>query len=51
LLLPPVRGLFGFGILQWGQLGPAFGAAALVLFALELAKTFWRDRLRFGSTP
>jgi Ca2+-transporting ATPase len=51
LLLPRIRGLFGFGILQWDQLGPAFGAAAFVLIALELAKTFWRDRLRFGSTP
>jgi Ca2+-transporting ATPase len=50
LLLPRIRGLFGFGILQWDQLGPAFGAAAFVLIALELAKTFWRDRLRFGST-
>jgi Ca2+-transporting ATPase len=47
LLLPPARGLFGFGVLQWGQLGPALGAAAFVLIALELAKAFWRGRLRF----
>jgi Ca2+-transporting ATPase len=47
LLAPPVRSLFSFGLLQPGSLGQALGAAAAVLVALELAKTFWRDRLRF----
>jgi Ca2+-transporting ATPase len=46
LLVPPVRGLFGFGALRWQDPGLAFAAAAAALIVLELAKTFWRDRLR-----
>lgn len=47
LLVPAVRSLFGFGPLHGDDLGLTLGAAATVLIALELAKTPWRDRLRF----
>jgi Ca2+-transporting ATPase len=47
LLVPTVRGLFRFGPLHWDDLGLTFGAAAALLTALELAKTFWRYQLRF----
>jgi Ca2+-transporting ATPase len=47
LLVPPVRSLFSFGPLHADDLGLTMGAAASVLIILELAKTFWRDQLRF----
>jgi Ca2+-transporting ATPase len=47
LAVPPVRGLFAFAPLTVTTLGLAFAGAAAVLVALELAKTFWRDRLQF----
>ena len=47
LLVPAVRNLFNFGPLHWDDLSLTLGAAATILVALELAKTFWRDRLRF----
>jgi len=47
MLVPAVRGLFSFGPLHWDDLSLTVGAAATILVGLELAKTFWRDRLRF----
>jgi len=47
LLVPAVRDLFRFGPLHWDDLSLTLGAAAAILIALELAKTFWRDQLRF----
>ena len=47
LLVPAVRDLFNFGPLHGDDLGLTLGAAAIVLVVLELAKTLWRDRLRF----
>jgi Ca2+-transporting ATPase len=47
LLVPSVRNLFNFGPLHWDDLSLTLGAATTILVALELAKTFWRDRLRF----
>ncbi len=47
LLVPAIRSLFRFGPLHWDDLGLTLGAAAVVLVVLELAKTFWRDQLRF----
>ena len=47
LLVPAVQNLFNFGPLHWDDLSLTLGAAATILVALELAKTFWRDRLRF----
>ena len=46
LLVPGVRDLFRFGPLHWDDLSLTLGAAGMVLIALELAKTFWRDQLR-----
>jgi Ca2+-transporting ATPase len=47
LLAPALRALFRFGPLHWDDLTLTLGAAAAILIALELAKTYWRDRLRF----
>jgi len=47
MLVPAVRSLFSFGPLHWDDLTLTVGAAATILVGLELAKTFWRDRLRF----
>lgn len=38
---------FSFGPLHWDDISLTLGAAAVVLVVLELAKPFWRDRLRF----
>jgi Ca2+-transporting ATPase len=46
LLMPYARDLFRFGALHWDDLALALSAAVTVLVTLELAKTFWRDRLR-----
>ena len=47
LLQPSVRSLFSFGPLHGDNIGLVLVAAATVLIVLELAKTTWRDRLRF----
>lgn len=47
LLVPTARNLFNFGPLHWDDLSLTLGAAVAVMVILELAKTFWRDRLRF----
>jgi Ca2+-transporting ATPase len=47
LLVPAVRSMFSFGPLHWDDISLTLGAAAVVLVMLELAKTFWRDQLRF----
>ncbi len=47
LLAPAVRNLFDFGPLHWDDLSLTLGAAVTILIVLELAKTFWRDQLRF----
>ena len=47
VLVPAIRNLFRFAPLHWHDLGLSIGAAAIVLIVLEIAKTFWRDRLRF----
>jgi Ca2+-transporting ATPase len=44
---PFVRSLFRFGPLHGDDIGLVLVAAAAVLIVLELAKTIWRDRLRF----
>jgi Ca2+-transporting ATPase len=47
LLVPAVRDLFRFGPLHIDDIGLSLGAAAVVLLVLELAKTLWRDQLRY----
>jgi Ca2+-transporting ATPase len=47
LMVPAVRDLFRFGPLHIDDIGLSLGAAALVLLVLELAKTLWRDQLRY----
>jgi len=47
LLEPSVRSLFSFGPLHGDDIGLALAAAMIALIVLELAKSIWRDRLRF----
>jgi Ca2+-transporting ATPase len=47
LMVPAVRDLFRFGPLHIDDIGLSLGAAAVVLLVLELAKTLWRDQLRY----
>ncbi|MDF2115569.1 cation-translocating P-type ATPase [Roseiarcaceae bacterium H3SJ34-1] len=47
LLVPAVRDLFRFGPLHVDDIGLTLGAAMAVLLLLELAKTLWRDQLRY----
>lgn len=42
-----IRLLFHFGPLHWNDLALTFGVALAVLTLLELAKTFWKSKLRF----
>ena len=46
-LVPAVRDLFRFGPLHIDDIGLAVAAAVAVLLLLELAKTLWRDQLRY----
>ena len=42
LAVPPLRELFRFGKLHFDDMALTIGSALLILFALELLKSFWR---------
>jgi hypothetical protein len=47
LVTPAIRSLFHFGPLHWNGLTLTLATAIVVLTLLDLAKTFWREQLRF----
>lgn len=47
LVTPAIRSLFHFGPLHWNGFTLTLATAIVVLTLLELAKTFWREQLRF----